>query len=78
MYNYTINSAKERIMSEDLQTMINTTEQYERVFIDKYDDNELWLSIQVNGGGARATLTFEQARQMVEAINRVLATEVSA
>jgi hypothetical protein len=78
MYNYTINSAKERIMSEDLQTMINTTEHYERVFIDKYDDNELWLSIQVRSGSARATLTFEQARQMVEAINRVLATEVSA
>lgn len=62
-------------MSEDLQTQIKTTEAYESVFIDKFDDNELWLSIQVNGGGARCTLTFEQARQMVEAINRVLATE---
>lgn len=62
-------------MSEDLQTQIKTTEAYQSVFIDRYDDGELWLSIQVAGGGAHCTLTFEQARQMVEAINRVLATE---
>jgi len=62
-------------MSEDLQTQIKTTEAYQSVFIDRYDDGELWLSIQVAGGGAHCTLTFEQARQMAEAINRVLATE---
>lgn len=62
-------------MSEDLQTQIKTTEFSECVFIDKFDDNELWLSIQVSGGGARTVLTFEQAREMVAAINRVLATE---
>ncbi len=62
-------------MTQDLQTQIKTTEAYQSVFIDKYDDNELWLSIQVSGGGARTVLTFEQAREMVAAINRVLATE---
>lgn len=62
-------------MTQDLQTRIDTTDLHEVVFIDKYDDGELWLSIQVNGGGARTVLTFDQARQMVEAMNRVLATE---
>ena len=63
---------------EDFQTRIDTTEHNECVFVDKYDDNELWLSIQINGGGARTVLTFEQAREMVAAINRVLGTEVAA
>ena len=62
-------------MSEDLQTQIKTTEFNECVFIDKYDDGEMWLSIQVNGGSARCTLTFDQAREMIAAMNRVLATE---
>jgi hypothetical protein len=57
---------------EDLQTRIETTEFGECVFVDKFDDNELWLSVSVRGGGARCTLTYEQAREMVAAINRVL------
>jgi len=66
-------------MSEDLQTRITTTEAYQSVFIDKYDDGEMWLSIQLAGGGAHCTLTFEQAREMIAAMTRVLATqEVSA
>jgi len=62
-------------MSEDLQTRITTTEAYQSVFIDKYDDGEMWLSIQLAGGGAHCTLTFEQAREMIAAMNRVLATQ---
>ena len=65
-------------MSEDFQTRIDTTERNDCVFVDKFDDNELWLSIQIIGGGARTVLTFEQARQMVEAINRVIGSEVAA
>ena len=63
---------------EDFQTRIETTEHNEVVFVDKFDDNELWLSIQVSGGGARTVLTFDQAREMVAAINRVLGVEVAA
>lgn len=62
-------------MTQDLQAQIKTTEFNEVVFIDKYDDGELWLSIQVNGGSARTVLTFDQAREMIAAMNRVLATE---
>ena len=62
-------------MTQDLQTQIKTTEAYQSVFIDKYDDGEMWLSIQLAGGGAHCTLTFKQAREMIEAMTRVLATE---
>lgn len=55
----------------DLNTRIETTEQGECVFIDQFDD-DIWLSLQVRGGSARCTLTKEQARQMMDAIQRVL------
>ena len=59
-------------MAQDLQTQIKTTEPYEAVFINKYDDNELWLSIQMPGASARTVLSFDQAREMMAAIQRVL------
>jgi len=62
-------------MTQDLQAQIKTTEAYQSVFIDKYDDGEMWLSIQLAGGGAHTVLTFDQAREMIAAMNRVLATE---
>lgn len=55
----------------DLNTRIETTERGECVFIDQFDD-DIWLSLQVRGGSARCTLTKEQARQMMDAIQRVL------
>lgn len=60
-------------MSDNFQTRIETTQPRERVvFVDKYDDGEMWLSIQVSGGGANCTLTFEQAKQMIEAMQSVI------
>lgn len=56
----------------DLQTRIETTERDEVVFVDKFDDGVVWLSLQVRGGGARTTLTTEQAKQLIEALNRVV------
>lgn len=59
----------------DLQTRIETTERDEVVFVDKFDDGVVWLSLQVRGGGARTTLTTEQAKQLIEALSRVVEAE---
>lgn len=56
----------------DLQTRIETTERDEVVFVDKFDDGIVWLSVQVRGGGARTTLTTEQAKELIEALSRVV------
>jgi hypothetical protein len=56
----------------DLQTRIDTTERDEVVFVDKYDDGVVWLSLQVRGGGARTTLTTEQAKEMIAALTRIV------
>ncbi len=60
---------------DDFQTRIETDERQRVVFIDKYDDNEVWLSIQVSGGGANCVLPREEALKMVEAIRRALGVE---
>jgi len=65
-------------MSEYLQTRLETRDQDRLVYVDKYDDNELWLSIQVKGGNANCVLSREQAVEMIAAIERVLAAEGAA
>lgn len=59
----------------DYQTRIETTTRHEVVFVDKYDDNEVWVSVQINGGGARTTLTFDQAKEMIAALTRIVESQ---
>ena len=61
--------------TQDFQTSINTTENNERVFVDKFDEGVLWLSIQVRGGGAHVTIERDEAIKMLEAMKRVLEVE---
>ena len=63
------------MQAEDLSTRLSTTERDRVVFVDRYDDNEMWLSIQLPGGSANCTMTFEQAREMIAAMTRVLEAE---
>jgi len=61
--------------SKDFQTTINTTERGECVFVDKFDDEAVWLSIQVRGGSAHVTLTNEQAATMMAALTAILTSK---
>jgi hypothetical protein len=56
----------------DLSTRIDTTERNSAVFVDKFDDGEVWLSIQVACGRAHCTLTTEQAKEMIAALTRIV------
>ena len=56
----------------DYQVSIDTTERGERVYVDKFDDGVVWLSVQVRGGNARVTLTNEQAKDMIAALIRIV------
>jgi hypothetical protein len=42
------------------------------VFVDKFDDDCVWLSIQVNGGNANTTMTFDQAKKVIAALTRIV------
>ena len=58
--------------TEELYTRIETRDNDRRVFVDKYDDNEVWLSLQLNGGGSNCVLSKDQAKDMIAALIRVV------
>lgn len=60
--------------TEDLSVRIQTTDD-EVLFVDKFDDDQLWISIQVRNGGARCVIERAEALKMLEAIKRVLEVE---
>ena len=77
MYNYTINSAKERIMSEELETTIYT-EDGSRVSVSEWDEGGAWLHLMLRGSTAHAVLTRKEAQQLLEGLQAILAKEVTA
>lgn len=58
----------------DMQTMIKAShyDGNRRVTVDEYGDKEVWMSISVMGGSASLVLTFDEAKQVIEAINKVM------
>lgn len=42
------------------------------VFVDEYDEGGIWLSIQTRFGGAHCTLTAENAKAMIVALQAAL------
>lgn len=55
----------------DISTRIHTTLDYQHIYVDASDDS-VWLSVNVRGGHTHVTLTKEQAKEMIEALNKVL------
>ena len=55
---------------EDFQTMIKTAKS-DNIFVDKFDDEFLWLSIQIDGGSARTILNKNQVEELIEALQRI-------
>ena len=44
----------------------------DRVFVDEHDDG-VWLSLSVRGGSAYTVLTKEQAQELIDALEKVIA-----
>ncbi|UOF78464.1 hypothetical protein [Caudoviricetes sp.] len=61
--------------TEELYTRIDSRDYDRRIYVDKYDDKQVWVSLQVNGGGANCVLSIEQAKAMVAALNKVIEAE---
>ena len=58
---------------EDKSIMIKTREGTRTIHIDEYTDNEIWISIQLNGGSASTSMTLEQAKQMIAGLTTIVA-----
>jgi len=48
----------------------------DRVFVDRFEDEVVWLSMQVRGGSAHTTMTLAQAKELMEALRAVIDHEV--
>ena len=45
------------------------------VFVDSWDDNGVWLSVQTRCGGAHCVIPADQIPAMIEALQNILAKE---
>lgn len=58
---------------EDKSIMIKTREGERTIFLDHTTDNEVWISIQIAGGGAHTSMTLDQAKQMIAGLTTIVA-----
>jgi hypothetical protein len=77
MYTYTTNSEQEKIMSEEIETIIKT-EDGVRLSVSEWDDGGAWLHLSMRSGSAHAVLTSKEAEQLLAGLQAILAKEVSA
>ena len=64
-------------MSNEIETTIYTQDGV-RIGVDQWDDGGVWLSLQARGSSMHTTLTREEAQQMLEGLQAILAKEVTA
>jgi hypothetical protein len=64
-------------MSNEIETTIYTQDSV-RIGVDQWDDGGVWLSLQARGSSMHTTLTREEAQQMLEGLQAILAKEVTA
>lgn len=46
---------------------------YDRVFVEEHDEDQVWLSLAVRNGAVFTVLTKEQARELIDALEKVTA-----
>jgi len=59
---------------DKLTTRINGT-QNSHIFVDKLQDNTVWINANVRDGGVRITLSMDQAKEMIAALTRIVEAE---
>ena len=64
-------------MSEEIETTIHTDDDV-RVYVSEWDDGGAWLRMSGQHGAMYTSLTREQAQQLLEGLQAVLAREVPA
>jgi hypothetical protein len=64
-------------MSNEIEITI-PTQDYSFVHVAEWDDGGVWLKVGVQRGGAYTSLTREEAQQLVECLQAILAKEVTA
>lgn len=45
---------------------------HDAITVSQYEDDKVWLATYVRGGHTYTTLTLDQARQLIEALSKVV------
>jgi hypothetical protein len=64
-------------MSNEIETSINT-EAGVRVSVNEWDDGGVWLHLSMRSGTAYASLTKDEAQQLLAGLQAILAKEFVA
>jgi hypothetical protein len=56
-----------------MNTTISTIKPYDYVYVSDFDEN-IWLSIQLQNGGANVILTKEQAQLLIDQLTKLVET----
>jgi hypothetical protein len=56
----------------ELEIRIKGTEYNQYMFVDLYDENKVWLSLNVPGAHAHMTISKEDAKDMIAALIRIV------
>jgi hypothetical protein len=62
----------QEINMSDKSTSIKADNNQITVVVDEFDSESIWLSIRGNHGGSHCTIAKNDARKMMEAIQRLL------
>ena len=46
---------------------------YDRVFVEEHNENQVWLSLAVRNGSMFTVLTKEQAQELIAVLEQVIA-----
>ena len=58
--------------TEELEFAIDTTERNERVLVDKFDDEFLWLSVRTRSGSMHVTMNKKQTQDLIKALGTIV------
>jgi hypothetical protein len=56
-----------------MNTTISTIKPYDYVYVSDFDE-DIWLSIQLQNGGANVILTKEQAQLLIDQLTKLVET----
>lgn len=62
-------------MKEELSFNIDGIEPNTRVFVDEFGNDGVWMSVHVRNASCHVVLSFDAAREMINALQKVLETE---
>jgi hypothetical protein len=70
-----IEKLKEHKMLDDLNFVVKNKEKTRKLFVEKYDDDNVWFHITVDGGSAFLAVSNEEIPALINALNKILAGE---